>query len=78
MLKKINTIIKDIIKEQKIDKLQETQKDIKKFLGQKFLLKHIKEIFIQNNKIIIETKTIEAKTELNLVKKKLKTQITLL
>ena len=78
MPKKINKIIKDIFVEKKINKLQETEKKIKELLGQNFLDKHISGLFLQNNKIIIEAKTIEAKTELNIVKKNFNTTIKLL
>ena len=78
MTKNLNTIIKKIFIEKQIDKLKEVQKSIQKLLGENFIKKHIKEIYKQNNKIVVQTKTIEAKTELNIVKKKLKTQTTLL
>ena len=78
MPKKINKIIKDIFVEKKINKLQEIEKKIKELLGQNFLDKHISGLFLQNNKIIIEAKTIEAKTELNIVKKNFNTTIKLL
>ena len=75
MSKELNKIIKKIFADQKINKLQETEKEIKKLLGEKFLNKHIKNIFLQKDKIIVETNTIEAKTEINLVKKNFKTKI---
>jgi|TARA_B100001540_G_C15398061_1_gene457527 hypothetical protein len=78
MTKNLNTIIQKIFIEKQIDKLKEVQKSIQKLLGENFIKKHIKEIYKQNNKIVVQTKTIEAKTELNIVKKKLKTQTTLL
>ena len=71
MPKKLNKIIKDLFIKHKIDKLQETEQEINNILGQGFLKKHTKEMFFQNEKIIIKTKTIEAKTELNIIKKKL-------
>ena len=43
-----------------------------KKLGRAFLDKHILQIAINNKKIIIKTKTVEAKTELNLYKKEIK------
>ena len=75
MSKKINNIIKDLLVNKKIDKLKETESDIKKSLGESFLKKHTKGIYIKNDKIIIETKTIEAKTELNIIKKNFNTAI---
>ena len=78
MPKELKKIIKEIFINQKIKQLQETEKDIKVLLGKDFLKKHIKNIFSQKNKIIIEAKTIEAKTELNLVKKNFKTVTKLL
>ena len=71
----LNKIIKEIFVEKKIDKLKETEQEIKQNLGEGFLKKHIKGLFVKNNKIIIETKTIEAKTELNIIKKNFNTAI---
>ena len=78
MSKELNKIIKEIFADQKINNLQETEKEIKKLLGENFLNKHIKNIFLQKDKIIVETNTIEAKTEINIVKKNFKTKIKLL
>ena len=75
MSKKLNNIIKKLLVNKKIDKLKETESDIKKSLGENFLKKHTKGIYIKNDKIIIETKTIEAKTELNIIKKNFNTKI---
>ena len=75
MLKELNKIITKILVEKKIDILQETKNEIKNNLGKNFLKKHTKDLYIKNNKIIIETKTIEAKTELNLIKKNFNTKI---
>ena len=72
---KLNRIIKQIIVEKKIDILQETKEEIKKFLGKSFFKKNIQEFFLKNNQIIIQTKTIEAKTEINLIKKNFNTVI---
>ena len=71
MTKKLKTIIKEIFIENKIEKLEKTLQSIKDILGENFIKKHIQHIFQKHNKIIIETKTIEAKTELNVLKKKL-------
>tara|TARA_B100000029_G_C17533614_1_gene944088 strand:- start:975 stop:1211 length:237 start_codon:yes stop_codon:yes gene_type:complete len=73
MIKEIKSIIKEILIEKEIDLLQTTKNEIQKLLGQKNLKKHIKKITKIKNRIIIETNSIEAKTELNLLKKKLKT-----
>ena len=73
MIKEIKSIIKEILIEKEIDLLQTTKTEIQKLLGQKNLKKHIKKITKIKNRIIIETNSIEAKTELNLLKKKLKT-----
>ena len=78
MSKNLNKIIKELLAENKTDKLQETEKEIKKLLGEKFLYKHTKGIFLEKNKIVIEAKTIEAKTELNIIKKKFNTKLRLL
>ena len=78
MSKNLNKIIKELLAENKTDKLQETEKEIKKLLGEKFLHKHTKGIFLEKNKIVIEAKTIEAKTELNIIKKKFNTKLRLL
>ena len=78
MPKDLKKIIKELFINQKINKLQETEKDIKVLLGKNFLNKHIKNIFLQKDKIIIEANTIEAKTELTIVKKNFKTVTKLL
>ena len=77
----IKKIVDEFFKETKLDKIQETEKKLIKQFGQKFVDKNIKEITLKNNKIIIQTNTIEAKTEVNLFKKGLtpqKTQIIIL
>tara|TARA_Y100001970_G_scaffold120888_1_gene149958 strand:+ start:116 stop:361 length:246 start_codon:yes stop_codon:yes gene_type:complete len=77
----IKKIVDEFFKETKLDKIQETEKKLIKQFGQKFVDKNIKKITLKNNKIIIQTNTIEAKTEVNLFKKGLtpqKTQIIIL
>ena len=77
----IKKIVDEFFKETKLDKIQETEKKLIKQFGQKFVDKNIKEITLKKNKIIIQTNTIEAKTEINLFKKGLtphKTQIIIL
>ena len=78
MPKQLKKIINNIFNNNKINKLQETEQEITKNLGRFFVKKHIEEMFFQNNKIIIKTKTIEAKTELNIIKKNFNTTIKLL
>ena len=73
MSKQLKKIIQKIFIEKKINKLQETERQIKKELGEKFFKKHIKNLFLKNKKIIIETKSIEAKTEINIIKKNFNT-----
>ena len=70
---KLNKILKGILKDQKIDKLEDTKKTIIETLGQNFFNNLINNMYFENKKIIIETKHIEAKTELNLIKKNSKT-----
>ena len=72
MQSEIKTIVQDFFKNQKLDQIQETEKKILKFLGKNFLEKNVKQIYRQNSKIIITTNSIEAKTELNLIKSKIK------
>ena len=74
----LNKIIQEIFIEKKIDKLQKTEKEIKSFLGKVFIKKHIKNFFLEKNKVVIEVRTIEAKTELNIIKKNFNTTLRLL
>ena len=71
MQTEIKKIINQIFKEQQFDKIKETENKIKKHLGDGFLERHIEQIFLHKNKIIIKTKTIESKTEINLLKTKI-------
>ena len=59
---KLNKILKDILKDQKIDKLEKTKKDIMKMLGEKFYKNQITKMYLNNDKVVIEVKYIEAKT----------------
>ena len=77
MTKKINKIIQEIFIEKKIDKLQKVEKEIKNFLGKDFIKKHTKNIFLERKKVVVEVRTIEAKTELNIIKKNFNTQLKL-
>ena len=78
MSKNLNKIIQEIFVDKKIDKLQKTEKEIKSFLGNNFFQKHIHKIFLDNKTVVIETKTIEAKTEINIIKKNFNTKLKLL
>ena len=78
MSKNLNKIIQEIFVDKQINKLQETEKEIKSLLGEVFLKKHIKNIFLDRNQVVIETKTIEAKTEINIIKKNFNTRLRLL
>ena len=68
----IKSIVDAFFKEKKLDIIEETETALKEKLGRAFLDKHILQITINNNKILIKTKTVEAKTELNLYKKEIK------
>ena len=68
----LKKVIGKILKEKKIDKIIETEQEIENRISKNFLKKHINNIYVYKEKIIIETKSIEAKTELNLIKTKLK------
>jgi len=68
----IKSIVDAFFKEKKLDIIEETEAALKEKLGRAFLDKHILQITINNNKILIKTKTVEAKTELNLYKKEIK------
>ena len=70
MQTELKKIISNIIVDNKLDKLKEIENEIKEQLGQKFLSNNIKNIFWNQDQIVIETKTIEAKTEINLIKTK--------
>ena len=66
---KLNKILKGILRDQKINKLEKTKKEITTMLGENFYKNQITNMYLSQKKIIIETKHIEAKTELNLIKK---------
>ena len=68
----LKNVIKNILKEKKIDKIEETEKEIEEQTNKSFLQNHIKEIYIYKEQIIIETNSVEAKTEINLIKTKFK------
>jgi len=77
----IKNIVEQFFKETKLNRVQETEEKLITQFGKTFIEKNITEISLQNNKVIIKTKTIEAKTEINLFKKVLnsnKTQVIIL
>jgi len=67
----IKKIISDIFVDNELQQIKTTEQDIVGFLGKNFLKKNIKTIYWNNKKIIIQTNSIEAKTEINLIKTKL-------
>lgn len=69
----IKNIVNQFFKEKKLDKIQETEKKLLKQFGEKFIEKNVENITLKEEKIIIKTKTIEAKTEINLYKNTLTT-----
>ena len=77
----IKNIVNQFFEETKLNKVQEIEEKLIAQFGKPFIEKNINEISLQNNKVIIKTKTIEAKTEINLFKKTLtsnKTRVTIL
>jgi hypothetical protein len=69
----IKNIVDQFFKETKLNKVQEIEKNLINQFGESFIEKNINQISLKNNKVIIKTKTIEAKTEINLFKKTLTT-----
>jgi hypothetical protein len=69
----IKNIVDQFFKETKLNKVQEIEKNLINQFGESFIEKNINQISLKNNKVIIKTKTIEAKTEINLFKKKITT-----
>jgi len=69
----IKNIVDQFFKETKLDKIQETEQKLITKFGQNFIDKHIKQITLKKNSVIIKTNTIEAKTEINLFKKEIET-----
>ena len=63
----INKIVSDIESIQQAQQTKKTEEKIIKHLGKNFM-QHINAIYFNKNKTIIETKSIEAKTELTLLK----------
>ena len=67
----IKEIVDQFFKEKKLDKVKETEDALLKQFGKNFVNKNIKQITVKEEKVIIKTNTIEAKTEINLYKKTL-------
>ena len=65
----IKEIVDSFFKEKKLDIISEVEKKIVKECGRKFVNKHISQITLDEKKIKVKTKTIEAKTEINLHKR---------
>ena len=68
MQTEISKIVSNIGATQQAQQIKKTEDKIKKCLGKKFINQQIKTIYSNKNTIIIETNSIEAKTELNLIK----------
>ena len=71
MREEIKNVISNIFPNQEIQKIKKTEKTIKQKLGKQFFKNNIKTIYWNKKKLIIQTRTIEAKTEVNLIKKQL-------
>ena len=69
----IKSIVDKFFKENKLNKIQEVEQKLITRFGKNFIRKNIKNITLKNNKVAIKTNTIEAKTEINLIKKDLTT-----
>ena len=69
MGQEIKSIISNIFPNQEIQQIKNTEKTIKQKLGKQFFKNNIKTIYWNNNHVVIQTRTIEAKTEINLIKK---------
>ena len=69
MRQEIKNVISNIFPNQEIQQIQNTEKTIKQKLGKQFFKNNIKTIYWNKKKLIIQTRTIEAKTEVNLIKK---------
>ena len=67
----IKRLIKKIFNEQGLDKIKQTENNIIKLFGKKFLKKEVQNIYKNKKTITIKTNSIEAKTEINLRKTQL-------
>ena len=68
MATKLNTLLRDFLKETKVDGVIKIEKKIIETFGESFYQKHIEKIYLQKNTITIKTKTSEARSEINLYK----------
>lgn len=75
MQETIKEIVEQFFKDTKLDKIKEIEQVLIKLVGKNFIKKNIEKIFLDKEKVIIKTKTIEAKTELNLYKKNINEKI---
>ena len=75
MQETIKEIVEQFFKDTKLDKIKEIEQVLIKLVGKKFTKKNIEQIYLEKEKVIIKTKTIEAKTELNLYKKTINQKI---
>ena len=71
----IKSIIDTIFQEKGFNLILEIEQNIKKELGEFFLEKQVKNIFLNNKTVVIETNTAEAKAELNIFKTKIEKKI---
>ena len=71
MGQEIKSIISTIFPKQELDIIQNTEKTLKQKFGKQFFKNNIKPIYWNKSHLIIETRSIEAKTEINLIKKQL-------
>tara|TARA_Y100001934_G_C12316613_1_gene757804 strand:+ start:375 stop:620 length:246 start_codon:yes stop_codon:yes gene_type:complete len=67
----IREIVDNFFKEKKLDIISEVERKIVKECGRNFINKHISQITLKEKNIKVKTKTIEAKTEINLHKRKI-------
>lgn len=75
MQETIKEIVEQFFKDTKLDKIKEIEQVLIKLVGKNFTKKNIEQIYLEKEKVIIKTKTIEAKTELNLYKKTINEKI---
>ena len=69
MRQEIKNVISNIFPNQEIQQIKNAEQTIKKNLGKQFFKNNIKTIYWNKKNLIIQTLTIEAKTEVNLIKK---------
>jgi len=69
MRQEIKNVISNIFPNQEIQQIKKAEQTIKQKLGKQFFKNNIQTIYWNKNNLIIQTRTIEAKTEVNLIKK---------